>query len=156
MRTGKLIICALVSAGFSTSAIGQEPGRSDYPRYGTEAGEAGKGEIRAKKYPGNLYGIEAFSKSKRMSPEQSDRVSRQVMLRAAQLALENDRPVFSMFTPTNTLSSVRTRRVAGPRPPRPGLACTTAWAPPASAKSRCRARRATPISCHATKARGRW
>ena len=116
MRTVKLIICALVFAGFSTSAIGQEPGRSEHPRYGTEAGEAGKGEIRAKKYPGNLYGIEAFSKSKRMSPEQSDRVSRQVMLRAAQLALENDRPVFSMFTPTNTLSSVRTRRVAGTAP----------------------------------------
>ena len=116
MRISILAACILGMVAPVASAGGQDRGDASYPRYGTQPGEAGKGEIRAKKYPGNLYGIEAFSRSKRMSDEESDRVSRQVALRAAQLALENDRPVFSMFAPANTLSSVRTRRVAGTAP----------------------------------------
>lgn len=88
----------------------------DFPRYGTEHGSAGKGEIRAKKYPGNLYGVEAFSRSKDMSAEQSAAVSRQVVLRAAQLALENDREYFGMFSPQTTQTHAETRHIRGIAP----------------------------------------
>ena len=105
-------------------------GNEDFPRYGTQSGDPQKGQISAKKYPGNLYGIHAFSNDRNMSAETLQIVSRQVMLRAAQLALENDRDYFYMFTPTTTQSAAETRRVGGIAPstvydlipvPQPGM-----------------------------------
>lgn len=106
-------ILAIMLVAIIATPAGAQRYPADYPRYGTDEGSAGKGEIKARKYPGKDYGIETFGGNERLSPEEQQRTTRQLVLRAAPLALENDREFFAMFTPQASQTMPETRRVGG-------------------------------------------
>lgn len=66
------------------------------PRYNTECNRKAKAGTYACKYPGNLYGVSAYTNKKNPKREDILALDRQVFMRSAQLAIENDREYFTM------------------------------------------------------------
>lgn len=93
----------------------EEQRATDYPRYNLQCGREPKAGIFACKYPGNFYGVSAYTRKKKPDRDDILALDRQVFMRAAQLALDNDRDYFTLVSDgsSNTFKEGKVKHVRG-------------------------------------------
>lgn len=111
---GSLVVAsALVAPTASPGQTVAEQRRVDLPERNMNCPDKSKAGVFACRFPGNFYGVSAYTDKKRPTAADMRVLERQALVRAAQMTLENDRDYFSGFNMGASYAEGDVTRVAG-------------------------------------------